>query len=368
MDSEFKIKKKYVKFSLAANIIFNNSIFAGCNKKGNKGYSGKGDKSTETNTTPNKETSKKPEKQNNDYKEKVNELLELLNNIEKNNELLTDKIAFSKLELENQIKNIDSDEIVKNIENELNNLKSKIEEAKKKKKDEEKNEDEEKKKEEEKERKKLIKSFEDGYGIDNTCKLTIKLEDKKFKLYFKETTLIAESETEINEKDIKKADDYTKYTYTIILSFNDRHTHYIKSLAIDDIIKNIKDCKKKLDTCCKGLDHCYIKIDIYFDEEKYDDSYYDINTGQLFYYDYCSSDSSLKDENMCIVPISSINEGTYKFTVDKEGRAYYNEKYGKLVKKDNKKYFKADNKITNINDKISKETITKFSKIILHKK
>ena len=28
--------RKYVKFSFASNIIFNNSIFAGCKKKGNK--------------------------------------------------------------------------------------------------------------------------------------------------------------------------------------------------------------------------------------------------------------------------------------------------------------------------------------------
>ena len=362
MDSEFKIKKKYVEFSLAANIILNNLIFAGCNKKGNKGYSGKENKSTETNTTPNKETSKKPEEQKKDYKEKIDELLEQLNNIKKDNELLTDKIASNKLELENQIKNIDSDEKVKNIENELNNLKSKIEEAKKKKKDEEKNEDEEKKKEEEKERKKLIKSFEDGYGIDNTCKLTIKLEDKKFKLYFKETTLIAESETEINEKDIKKADDYKKNKYTIILNFNGRCTRYIKGLTIDDIIKNIKDCKKKLDTCCKGLDHCYIKIDIYFDEEKYDDSYYDINTGQLFYTRNCYSDSYLTNEIQCIVPISSIEaSGSY---VDLN-IAYYNGKYGKVVKKDGTEYFEEDNIKKDINDKISKEGIAKFSEISL---
>ena len=64
MNCKFNIKK-HVKISLAANIILNNSIFAGGNKRDNKGYSGKGNKSTETNTNPNKKTPNNPEKQNN---------------------------------------------------------------------------------------------------------------------------------------------------------------------------------------------------------------------------------------------------------------------------------------------------------------
>ena len=467
MDSEFKIKKKYVKFSLAANIIFNNSIFAGCNKKGNKGYSGKGDKSTETNTTPNKETPKKPEKPNKNYEEKKTKLLEQLNSIDEKINLLTEnKIDFNKSEWETKINGIDSDEKVNNIEDELNSLKSEIEEAKKKeeeakkkkeeeKKDEEKKEEEKKeedeknyegkktelleqlniieknnnlltenkigfnksewetkingidsddkvndienelndlkskieeakkkeeeKKAEEEERKKLIENFKTGYKIEGSDNLTLKLDNNKFKLYYN-STFIAESETNFDEKDIKKADDYTKCTYTIILGFAGRCKRYIKNLKIDDIIKHIKNCKEELDTCCKGLDNCFIKINIYFNEEKYDDSYYDINTGQLFYTRDCYFDSSLKNITQCIVPIDAINKTTYKFTLNSTGRgAYYNGKYctlvekdgtlvekdGTLVKKDPRLYFKTDNTITGINDGILKEEIEKFSKISL---
>ena len=86
MDCKFNIKK-YVKFSLTANIILNNSIFAGCNKKGNKGYSGKGNKSTETKTNPNK---KIPEKQKKDYEEKKTVLLAKLKDIEEKYNDLTE--------------------------------------------------------------------------------------------------------------------------------------------------------------------------------------------------------------------------------------------------------------------------------------
>ena len=66
MDYKFNIKK-YVKFSLAANIILNNSIFARCYKKGDKGNKNNGcslkkNKSTETNTNPNKKTPNNPKK------------------------------------------------------------------------------------------------------------------------------------------------------------------------------------------------------------------------------------------------------------------------------------------------------------------
>ena len=515
MDNKFKIIK-YIKFSLAANIILNNSIFAGCNKKGNKG-----NKSTENNITPNEEQSKeekpeKPDKQDKDYNQEKQELLSKFNDIVNGNNKLTSKISdFNEEELRNEINSIDSEEkhnsvntklesfykvyiaklneeaeilkteynslkdeinklpdggkktalktlliledknftditdwnkIVKlrndinkikilkskgiddlkkeylkkyeeykttnlslgsniaeinneletkinNLSNEniaevikaLNSINTKIEEAKKKKVEEDKKKEEEdkkkkeedkkkkeeedkkKKKEEEKKIQDIIKSFKNGYEIDNTCKLTIKLEGNKFKLYFKENILIAESESEIDEKNIKTADDYKNSKYTIILSFADRCTHYIKNLTIDDIIKNIKSCKDTLDKYCKKLDHCYINININFDEANYDDSYYDINTGGLFYTQSCFSDSSLKDEIKCIVPITGINTAK-KFTISTD-RAYYNEKYGKLAKKDSKKdsnkYFVEDSTIKDINDTFKNEVIANFSKISL---
>ena len=141
MDNKFKIRK-YIKFSLAANIILNNSIFAGCNKKGNKennknGYSGKGNKSTENNITsdeeqhknetPKDETPNNPGKQNKDYKKEIAELLEQLSNIKKNNDYLPEKkIDLNKEDLENEIKSIDSDKKVNNIKIELNKLESEL--------------------------------------------------------------------------------------------------------------------------------------------------------------------------------------------------------------------------------------------------
>ena len=109
---------KYVKFFLASNIIFNNSIFAGCNKKGNKWnndkwYSGKGDKSTGNNITPDEETKKEeqhkeetpdnPEKDK-DYKKEIAGLLWRLSNIEKNISYLPEKsIDFDKNDLQSEI-------------------------------------------------------------------------------------------------------------------------------------------------------------------------------------------------------------------------------------------------------------------------
>jgi len=147
MDYKFNIKK-YVKFLLAANIILNNSIFARCCKKSdkgsnnkgysgkgnkNKGYSGKGNKSTETNTTSNEKTKKEEqpdkeipdnsEEQKKDYGEIKTELLEQLDIIGKNYNYLPEKnIDFKKEDLKNEINDIDSDEKAKCIKIKLNSL------------------------------------------------------------------------------------------------------------------------------------------------------------------------------------------------------------------------------------------------------
>ena len=275
--------------------------------------------------------------------------------------------------IKNDIISIKTTENKNAVDKLISDLKDKITEAKNKKAEEEAKKAEEKKKEEEakkkaadkeeKKRKEIIRNFKDGYEINNTCKLTIKLEYNKFKLYFNKTILIAESENEIKENNIKDIDYYKNSTYTMILNFANRNKHCIKNLRISNIIDNINDSQNQLNSYFGNLKHCHIHIDIYFNNGKHDDSFYDINTGQLFFIKSCSFTKSHNSGKGCIVPIGGIEN--YKFTVDTD-KAYFYGKYGKLVPIKDFFYFEECYMIKDINDSLSREEIEKFSKISLY--
>ena len=277
--------------------------------------------------------------------------------------LKTETISNSINKIEENIKKIDNKTKKDNVDSSISDLKNKITEAKNKKAEGEKKKEEEEKKKKEDEKKKrqdIINNFKNnGYAIDGCNKISIKLVDNKFKLYFNEITLIAESESKINENDIKTADDYKKSKYTIILNFAGRHTHKITGLEIDDIIDNINDCKNNYNT---STNHCLLLLNYTYNGDKYD-HFYDVNTGYLCGYYSAFSDINLKEKTSVLLYLKINNKGKINTFIEK---ALSKDKYGNLLEKDSEYYFKENSSVTDINDEIPTKEIEKFSDISLH--